>query len=607
MCWRIIRTTLLLILLGAVVEAVAQAPTYYEFHPQSIMTLGGGFSVSDLTQAKQQCVKFDVKPLDRDATLSTKATIELATSSQTLRQALSMDSSIDVSYLMFTGSASFSMSQENIATNDDVNLVMNFTNEYGRVGIENEQLYPFAQTLLDQHQLTEFHNQCGDQLVLIERRGASVSTIITLRSVNATAKSKLAGSLGAKVDLGVLSGDLKSTIAGEIDRAAGEGRLSIEVVSTGGQGFAALSTVVRQTTDSKTAIFEKLQAALGDYLKSFTPANAAPLGFHVGPMLNYSQSQDDLWGIEKEDRLSVLVDTYRRLYRERVDIQSILSKQDPRAGVYSEPEIDQLRALQNPVNEYLVQLAEVHRRCKAATNENLSVCELPQNKPPVPTFLEPIINPWVESLVVVDGKLLTSGQSRAIFEDPGSGEFLTRVRRRTPEAKTAAEVLKIHGRILDAALIATDEEGGNEQLRVFYPKHTRGDTLGFSGTGITIGLSGFYHAQEDLDDLSPFGAAYYYANTRECGFALDQGTWSRDQKYLSGQISLNIRDAFGQQFKYELASFQTGQRHEFEHDYYLIVDETNGPNGRFIPLEDCSGDVLRPEYNKWTKANSNAN
>ena len=51
----------------------SQSPTYYDFYPRSIMYLGGGFSVADLTEPKQPCVIFKPKPLDLGS-LETRAT-----------------------------------------------------------------------------------------------------------------------------------------------------------------------------------------------------------------------------------------------------------------------------------------------------------------------------------------------------------------------------------------------------------------------------------------------------------------------------------------------------------------------------------------------------
>jgi hypothetical protein len=44
-------------------EMRSETPTYNDFHPQSVISLGRGFSVEDLTKAKQSCVTFEPDPL----------------------------------------------------------------------------------------------------------------------------------------------------------------------------------------------------------------------------------------------------------------------------------------------------------------------------------------------------------------------------------------------------------------------------------------------------------------------------------------------------------------------------------------------------------------
>jgi hypothetical protein len=59
----------------ASLPAYCDTPSYYDFSPSSVMSLGYGFSVRDLTRQKQLCVDFDKDPLDSGA-LGTTATIQ---------------------------------------------------------------------------------------------------------------------------------------------------------------------------------------------------------------------------------------------------------------------------------------------------------------------------------------------------------------------------------------------------------------------------------------------------------------------------------------------------------------------------------------------------
>src|SRR6266481_4519009 len=86
---------LAVLLLASPVRLLAQAPTYYDFHPRSIMSLGQGFSIENLGQARQKCVNYEEHPYET-GNLGTSALIYMVSDSQQLRKALSMDSSVEV-------------------------------------------------------------------------------------------------------------------------------------------------------------------------------------------------------------------------------------------------------------------------------------------------------------------------------------------------------------------------------------------------------------------------------------------------------------------------------------------------------------------------------
>ena len=167
----------------------AENPTYYDFHPQSVMSLGRGFSVEDLTKAKQSCVDFEPVPLDLGS-LGTVATVQLVKNSSELKTALGMDMNVDVSALVYKASANLSYSQDSLFRQEDATLVIRFATEYARTGMKKQKLSPEAQALLDAGDLPAFEEMCGSQMVIIERRGSSVSAIVTFRNIESETKSK---------------------------------------------------------------------------------------------------------------------------------------------------------------------------------------------------------------------------------------------------------------------------------------------------------------------------------------------------------------------------------------------------------------------------------
>jgi hypothetical protein len=87
---------------------LCQAPTYYDFYPKSVLTLGVGFDPTKLDVPKVPCVKFTEKPLDKGS-LGTVAEISLVQSMNEMRTALHLDMEAEASFLAFKGNSHFSV------------------------------------------------------------------------------------------------------------------------------------------------------------------------------------------------------------------------------------------------------------------------------------------------------------------------------------------------------------------------------------------------------------------------------------------------------------------------------------------------------------------
>jgi hypothetical protein len=528
-------------------QALADAPpTYYQFHPMSVMSLGYGFSLEDLTEPKARCVEFDPDPLDPGALLS-EGFIYFVTNAEQLRNALSVDASVDVSYLVYKAGSHYSYSQENLFATSDVTLVIRFTTEYGRVGIKNERLTANAQSLLTQGKLAEFKKECGTRLVRIEHLGASAGVIVTLHQVDSTTKSQISAGLSGGVDLTAISGTVKATLTREMSQANSEKRLSVQILSTGGEGFGGLTDLIKALQGvSGTDIFNGIISALGDYMKQFSKANAAPIGFSIGVMTGWSGAYDDLWNLQKIQLLGVLVDEYRRDDADLYDMQQIIAGADPRSQVYSPSEMDQIRNSVAPLRMYMEAVTLTHEKCKLASTNDLKVCDMPSGKPVLPIFFGPIIAPFGGFIVVVDGDRWTGLQSRAVFEDPGGGTLLERVQRRKPGAQSAQRLFVANGKLLDSALlVGTDTE--IYQVLVFYPTVSGGSTA-FDGPDhmdLTVDDPG-------TADISPLRAIRAFAVHYQCTHTDPNHT----AHLYAGQadVYLRARDIFGQTQTFKLAA-----------------------------------------------------
>jgi hypothetical protein len=540
------------LLLGLLVQLPLYAdsgdPKYYAFYPTSVMSLGKGFSPKDLTEAKLPCLVVEPTPLESGA-LGTEATIQVVSNAQQLREALTLDANVDVSALLFKGNAHYNFSQENMFSSRDISLVIKFSTEYGRIGIKSYTESTRAAQLLHDGDLPTLKDECGTHVVLIEHRGASVAAIVTMKDSDTTQKSKYTGSLSAGMNLGALSGSMSASVSGDLDRAAHDRRLAIQVVSTGGDGFGALKALVATDVESQDQVFAKIQKALGDYIGTFNASNAAPIGFSVGPMPGLAAAETDLWNIDKQRRLAALVDEYRKYDATETDIKRILNGGDPREQVYSATDLARVPQIESDVSRYLNRLAGIHAKCKASTVSTLDSCRVPTSeRPHIPAFLKPISEPSGMYFLVVDGKPWSDLKSRAVFEDPGAGTVLERAQRRQAGARSANIVYSLREDITDAQAIIGDYPNGSPVI-VFYPGQSRGDKTLQNPEQLAVTVDG-----SETPDIDLTRIAWAYANGRQCGTGTRVST-------ANGifTISLRARDVYGHQATFKLANGGFGQ------------------------------------------------
>ena len=428
---------LCLVIVASESPAWGQSPTYYDFYPKTVLTLGRGFDPTKLDVPKQPCVVFKEKPLDRGA-LTTVSEISLVQSMNELRTALHLDMEAEAQFLSFKGSSHYSVDASYTFVQTNATLVLYFATEFPRMGVESAVLTPAAQALIDAKNYADFATTCGTEMVLIERRGASVAVVLTIQNVDTGVKAKLRTVLSAGADLKFISGSAKAELTAEIDSASREGRLNFRLVASGGEGFGELGDVLSSLRGSTSDVLAQMSKALEKYLSTFKDANAAPLGFHVGPMLGHTQKYGDLWGDEKRYRLLSLVDNYRRYNAIRDDVTKLLAGGDPRDELLVPKQKDQLRALLASTSKFMATVATIHGRCKIATQDNEAACTLGVSGPAVPSFYKPIVEVNYRPAIVTDREILPRTKSHLALSTPGVNlSLLERAQAVVPTAKTA--------------------------------------------------------------------------------------------------------------------------------------------------------------------------
>jgi hypothetical protein len=524
-------------------QIIEADPIFYSFHPRSAMSLGVGFTPNDVARPKIRCIEAASLPLEPGA-LFTQFSTTLVTNSEQLRQALSIDAKIDASYLSFGGGANFSFSDSSAFSSDAITVIISATTEFGRIALGPPKLTPTAAAVLKDG--AKFANTCGTRFVQIEHRGAAVYTIVTLSSVTNEDQSAIKAGLAAHGGWGPLNGSAATNFQNELSRAAHSGRLSVQVVATGGSGFGSLSDLI-VAASTKSNSLDEIKKALGNFLKDFKAENAAPIGYQVASMelLGWNPSSVNLWNEYKERKLRTIVAIYRHETTTIDQINSIISDAhpDPRAALMSKEAIAALKAALPKLEEYQRALALAHTSCKADVSSAGDKCKLPERPTAsidaLPSIPDPPASVWT---VITDAGPLDPIQSRAIIEVQPFSPLLPRARIYKQAATSARLVLKINGHYLSAASLKARADDAKVTL----------DSLPITSNGAQ------YTFWDSSIDWLPFGCPLPSSAQAEWNHFVEANL-RHGPKERVAILFYDVADQFGRHFPIDVCSFSMAQ------------------------------------------------
>jgi len=500
---------------------------------------------------------FEQDDLDHGTALSTRARLFVAKSANEVRTALNLDQEIDAHVLVFSGNSHYTIDFSRAVSADSATLVFDFWTVYGRLGIKNWKLTQYAQSLTSDPK--SFERLCGSRLVYMIERAASVAAIVTIHNIDEHTKVQLNMNIGGGVDVDLFSGNAKLGLTGALDTASRNGDLEIQVVSTGGAGFGALSDSMKAMVGNKDAsdTYKAITDALASYVAKFANDNAAPIGFHVGPFPDYQAQFGDLWSQQKREKLLDLVDTYRQVTADISDAKGI-GDGDPRTDFLSPDQVSQTKIAVSKLLHYADLLALAHSNCLATSAGALQPCNLPPDRPFLPGFLYRIDRMPSSFALVVDGEVWRRARADEVLGDPGPGDLLTHVRIRKPTAQSAYLTVAFDSPyISDVTIFARKVGAGDESgtQHVFYPGRTIADQQA-SNRGFSELVSVMGAAESTIKgDLSLYLPVLQWVQKVGCS----KGTINPETLPVTkGEVIARARNRFGFVREYRLATFSAG-------------------------------------------------
>jgi hypothetical protein len=461
----------------ASLEAAAQpAPNFVGYHPMSTMTTGGGVSIHDLGLDHKRCIVG--KNDDPGVNGETTADMILVTNSSQLRNALRLDLQVDASYLAFKGGAKFSYSYEGLFNDHSMVVTVTSYSEYSFLKLSADAtLSPDAKALLADG--PAFAKVCGTHYVSAERRGSSVSAIISISGLSSSEKTDISAEMSASGGWGPLSASAQAKFQQQLAKATQSGRARIQIVATGGNGFAGLGEVVAKLATNENSLPEIL-LQLDGYMKQFNASNSARIGFHLRSMQDFGWDPTamDLFSDQKNRRLLVMTDQYRRILDMIESAKGIVAGTDARSPIVTPEQRKRLPGLIDELDGYLAKLATAHIVCTNAQpgNTMLADCQVPAEPPSlheiIPELPAPANGRFLVKVARADGSTDTwdSVISRpAVYDRPkiadrrqflnGAG-FLEAVRIQDPAVTRTSLIFGLTGSHLISAALKQREVSG---------------------------------------------------------------------------------------------------------------------------------------------------
>lgn len=335
----------------------------YRYHPRLTLALGRGFSPNDLFAPKEGCIEFVPLRLDPGPPLTT-FTQTYVTSDRSLYESIGYELRAEAVYLDAKASAGIKSSSGRTSDAHSLRVVVNATTDFGRWGLKAGA----ALTEDAKRRVTDpagFAKFCGTEFVSIERRGASVAAVLTINTRTDTLKRALELSLGGGASYGPISASLQQQFNSELKKSAREGRLSVDIVSTGGIGLGGLNAMVISEAATDAGL-DAVKKSLAEYLKSFSESNATAVEYVTASMEQFGW---DKAGYVEEPldypKLIAISEEFKRASA-RVDLIEELEKPGSRLRpLIGDGNAKLISSYMKPtLRRYLDRLRDAHEACK---------------------------------------------------------------------------------------------------------------------------------------------------------------------------------------------------------------------------------------------------
>lgn len=376
---------------------------YYQSVPELPMFLGVGFDPNDIEATKKSPFTYTVDTVEGTGSLNTTFNIDMVFNKEQLMKSLEIDAKLNVRYLTASVNASLNVAEKTEFSNDNLVVVLKGQTEYGRLMIKDLKLSADALNLYnncipvitykrkkqitscksifdtDAAAISEFQDEFGTKLPIVERRGAAIYLVCVIHNVSESTKKSVQASMNASASFLAGSASLSMSLKQEFESKMQKNEVDISILTKGGNGFQGIDKIITSLNTAGNS-FDDVKLGFAEVLKQFNFGNAAPLGYFcvdindLGLTNIPSQSDNDP---VREKKLLDIVTQYRKNENLIFLINNILDYNNPAGYILSDPKREELSAAQSSLLFYQKELAAAHK-C-ILRNADYSKCTIPSH------------------------------------------------------------------------------------------------------------------------------------------------------------------------------------------------------------------------------------
>lgn len=377
---------ILLLLISVGFSAHASRYTYF---PDSQLYPGAGYDIFRPDNAFPDCVDSDgIESGNHNQRMgssdSSRVSLKLLKTREDFYQFINFSASMGGSYKFFSGSASYSMEQEDKFHSDSITWAVMFETNYGIYRLKNPRLKSAYKDL----PIDRLRARCGREVVLKTRKAVSVFATFTLKNVDESHRREIRAKLDVSMRSGIWDAKLQTSYTNILRTALAKSELELEVWAVGGKGIVNLKELV--TTGSKDGespyeLFARVPKVLEDYIGNLGASQAAPVEFYTGDIANLADEGDGTADSLYSKQLSRMYLSYVEAEGSYQRIRNIMGIDRSRYNLTDE-EIFYLNQTSLNLNEAMNKIEAAALKCKGQN----SSCEVPNIDIPYVNWPKPI-------------------------------------------------------------------------------------------------------------------------------------------------------------------------------------------------------------------------